>query len=225
MNVLFAQGTSGNQSTRYFRTGQTFGEARRIGTEIGGAAIRALKDMALSGNARLAVSMMELDPELRILPGRNEAERDVAKAREALKSLQAGNAPYIGTRNAELRLLGAEDILGYVLLGERGIKPDLLANELPLELQAFRIGNACILGFQGEAFVEFGLEIKRQSPFGRTFVFELANGAAPGYIYTRESLAEGGYETDTSMLGPDCGEKIVEEAVRMSNHLFTVAFN
>lgn len=213
MNVLFAQGTSGNQSTRYFRSGQSFGEACRIGTAIGEEALNVLNGLEPAADTKLSVRSAEMEPELRRYPDRSEAEKKVIESREALERLKAGNAPYIDVRNAELRLLGAEDILGYVLMDERGAKPELLRDELPLELQAFRIGNACILGLQGEAFVEYGLEIKRRSPFAQTIVFELANGAAPGYIYTRESLADGGYETDTSMLGPDTGDRLVETSI------------
>lgn len=213
--VLFAQGTSGNQSTRYFRSGQTLDEARRIGTAIGAEAGRLLANLEMISHARLSVHSVELDPELRKYPGKSNAELNVEKAMEELRRLKAASAPYIDVRNAELRLLGAEDILGYVLLDERGVKPDLIKDELPLEVQAFRVGDSCILGLQGEIFVEFGLEIKSRSPFGKTFVLELANGAAPGYIYTPESLSEGGYETDTSMLGPECGNRIVQEALKM----------
>lgn len=215
INVLFAQGTSGNQSSRYFRTGQTFGEARRIGIAIGDEAGRVLSDLQMRNDLELAMQSTEMQPELRKYPSRCEAERNVEATKAETERLNVENAPYIERRNAELRLLGAEDILGYIQLNERGIRPDLLADELPLELQALRIGDECILGFQGEAFVEFGLEIKRRSKFDKTLVLELANGAAPGYIYTRESLEDGGYETDTSMLGASCGEMLVDEAERL----------
>ena len=41
----------------------------------------------------------------------------------------------------------------------------------------------------------------------------MANGCLPGYLYTPESLVTGGYETDTSMLGPSFGRHLVEAAL------------
>jgi len=42
--------------------------------------------------------------------------------------------------------------------------------------------------------VEYGLAIKRQSPFARTMTIELANDWI-GYVPTDQGLDEGGYET------------------------------
>ena len=62
----------------------------------------------------------------------------------------------------------------------------------------------------GEIFVEFGLEIKKAYNKGMVFVAELSNGCLPGYVYTKEALDAGGYETDTSMLAEDMGNIIVD---------------
>jgi hypothetical protein len=56
------------------------------------------------------------------------------------------------------------------------------------------VGNVGIVGLPGEIFVEYGLQIKAQSPFNRTFVVELANDYV-GYCPTDLALQEGGYET------------------------------
>lgn len=69
-----------------------------------------------------------------------------------------------------------------------------LPPEEEIEIQALAIGELGIVGLPGEIFVEYGLAIKRQSPFARTFVVELANGTV-GYCPTDRALAEGGYET------------------------------
>lgn len=215
MLTLFAQGTSGDQSTRYFRDGQTFEEACRIGTTIGIEVDRILGGMEFHSDPELMVGSVEVDPEIRTYPHRTQAEVNVKRAQERLDELKNSKAAYIDLRNAELKLLGAEDILGYIILQEKGIKPDLLSDELPMEIQVIGIGDSRIVGLQGEAFVEFGLEIKKESPFEKTLVFELANGAAPGYIYTRDALSEGGYETDTSMLGESCGDTLVSAAIKL----------
>ena len=237
MVMLFCQGTSGNQSTRYFRSGQTFEEACRIGTAIGAEAgkvlesfdfepisnmeslsdVQSLSNVKSFINCSLNVKSLETELELRKFPNKKTAEYNVEKAAANVEKLKSENASHVDIWNAELKLLGAEDILGYVVMLEKGIKPDLLIDEIPAEIQVIEIGDTRIVGLQGEIFVEFGLEIKNRSPYKNTFVFELANGAVPGYIYTRESLEEGGYETDTSMLSKRCGEIIVEKTIKLLN--------
>lgn len=215
MITLFTQGTSGDQSTRYFRDGQNFEEANRIGTTLGIEAGSVLDGMEMSCEIDLLVDSLEVELKLRKYPERKTAEDNVKKAEEKLESLRTQNASYIDIRNAELKLLGAEDILGYIILEEKGIKPDLLIDEVPMEITVVGIGAARIVGLQGEAFVEIGLEIKKRSPFEKTFVIELTNGAAPGYAYTRDALEVGGYETDTSMLAPEHADMLIEAALRL----------
>ena len=217
IKMLFAQGTSGDQSTRYYRDGQNFEEACRIGTTIGVEANKVLEMLTFSSDVKLSVLTAIVQPKFRQYPDINTAKNDVTKAHKSLEALRSENAKYIDIRNSELKLLGAEDILGYILLEEKGIKPDLLVDEVPFELQVLAIGEARIVGLPGEYFVEFGLDIKRRSPSRFTFVFELANGAAPGYIYTKDALKLGGYETDTSMLSEECGYIITDASVELLN--------
>ena len=62
-------------------------------------------------------------------------------------------------------------------------------------VQALRLGDASIVALPGEIFVEFGLNIKQQSPASPQFVVSLANGYI-GYVCTDKALTEhGGYET------------------------------
>ena len=55
------------------------------------------------------------------------------------------------------------------------------------------IGDAVFCGAPGEYFVEWGLEIKKWSPFKYTFIAELCDDAV-GYIPTYEAFMRGGYE-------------------------------
>jgi len=215
MNMLFMQGTSGNQSTRYFRKGQTFDEAERIGVEIGKEAARVIKTLEMKDMAEIFVKSSEVDISTRTFPSKEEAQKAVEEAEAGYRRLKDAGASYIEIQNANLKLLGAEDILGYILMLESGKKIELLEDEIPAEIQVTGIGDARIVGLPGELFVEFGLGIKDKSPYENTFVVELANGCLPGYVYTRESLVIGGYETDTSMLPPETGYDFVEAALKM----------
>ena len=74
----------------------------------------------------------------------------------------------------------------------------LLVDREPVERQtpikALRIGDLGIVGLPGEIFVEYGLQIKAQSPFNHTMTVELANDYV-GYCPTDKALDEGSYET------------------------------
>ncbi len=67
-------------------------------------------------------------------------------------------------------------------------------DQVPLVLQAFRIGDLAVPAIPCEVFVEIGLEMKEKSPFKPTFIVSLANGYN-GYLPTPRHHALGGYET------------------------------
>ena len=69
--------------------------------------------------------------------------------------------------------------------------------------------------------MEFGLEIKKRSPFARTFVAELANDWI-GYTPDRQAHRLGGYQVWTglhSYAAPGTGERLVDEAVAILEEL------
>ena len=91
---------------------------------------------------------------------------------------------------------------------------------LPLNIetvvQALRIGDMAMVGLPGEFFVEYGLEIKRRSPFSRTMTVELANDWI-GYVPTDRGLEEGGYETwlaSTSRVAKGAEELFITSALK-----------
>lgn len=82
--------------------------------------------------------------------------------------------------------------------------------QVPLILQAFRLGDLAIAAAPCEIFVEIGLEIKAKSPFKPTFTTSLANGYN-GYLPTPEHHKLGGYETwraRSSYLEVDASTKV-----------------
>ena len=125
------------------------------------------------------------------------------------------NAPYIEKQNANVKLLGAEDILGYIEMIEKEKKIELLEDEKPVEIQVINSDYWSIAAFPGEMFVEFGLKIKSEIENKDVFVAAVSNGCLPGYVYTKESLKAGGYETDTSMLAEDMGDIMTDQAIAM----------
>ncbi|MBC8872953.1 MAG: hypothetical protein H8E44_26255 [Planctomycetes bacterium] len=86
----------------------------------------------------------------------------------------------------------------------------------PVEFQVISFGSCAIVTNPAELFVEFGIEIKRRSPFDVTLVSELTNGYC-GYVPTMAAFQQGGYETHrtvrTSRLVKDGGRRIVEKSL------------
>jgi neutral ceramidase len=215
MAFLFAQGCSGNQSPRYFRTGKTYDEAVRVGYAIGEEAARVLDAMEYAPVTRIMVRSAEVEIETRTLPPVEEARKAAAAARAGWEKVKAESTVERDIWNAELTFLGAEDTLAYVLVNEKGDTLALRQDEMPVEVQVMGIGDARIVGLQGEVFVEFGITIQYRAPFDKTFVIELANGCLPGYACTQRAYAQGGYETGASLLTGRSGEQMVEAAVRL----------
>jgi len=217
MNLLFQQGTSGDQSTRYFRQGQDFEEAKRIGYTIGKCALSSIKGLDFEYEIDLGSVSQEVELPLKDLPAEEEARAAAQAARAEWERLKKQGAPYLDVQNANLKNLGAENTLGYVRLKDRGATISLAEDELPAEVQVLTIGGARVVGIPGEVFVEFGLEIQERSPYEKTIVVELANGCLPGYVCTADATREGGYEVGASMLSEKAGEVLVETALALLN--------
>jgi len=89
--------------------------------------------------------------------------------------------------------------------------------DVETEIQVIQIGDTLIATLPGEVFVEFGLKIKKSSPFSNTMVFGLANDMI-GYIPTEVAFSEGGYEIKTawsSKLDPKAGDVLASKVIEL----------
>ena len=223
--VGFAQGTSGNQSSRYYRKGESYDEAERVGRTLGKAAFSVLEKAEWVNVLPLKTAKSTIPYELRNFGTEEELVAQVEHDRAAYEELYAKygksgkREEYYLWQNANLKCLGSEDQLGYIRLRKKGVAIELYEDEDPCEIQALRLGETLVLGIQGEIFVEYGLYLKAMAGFGTVIVNELSNGVAPGYLYTPESLVTGGYETDTSMIAEGFGRKLIDQALQTINEV------
>jgi hypothetical protein len=88
----------------------------------------------------------------------------------------------------------------------------------PINITVARLGDVAFAGWGGEVFNEIGLAVKAGSPFRHTFIMTHCNGAA-GYLPTRESYPDGGYEVQSSAFGPGAAEALADETLKMLREL------
>jgi len=114
----------------------------------------------------------------------------------------------LGVRRPDAQQLAwARDVLSKVeadAANRRPSRPEIYAREalelakmppeVPVRLQAIRLGQSGIAAISCEVFASTGLALKRQSPLDPTMVIELAGGYH-GYLPPPAQHALGGYET------------------------------
>lgn len=203
---MFAQGTSGNQSSRYHRVGQNFEEAARVGSTLGVEVYHTIENMTFTDDIEIGLKKTEVELPIREYPKVDKAREEMLAAEKRFYDMPDDD--YITKRNAELDMFGKENEFYYAEIAERDGK--VTDAELPCEVSVVTLGDTNICTTQGEIFVEYGLELKEASPAKKTFVFEVTNGSLPGYISTPEAFAEGGYEVGTSIFTPEAGRVIVD---------------
>ena len=213
--VGFAQGTSGDQSSRYFRQGQSFEEAERVGVLMGRAAEKIICGAEFFTPDVLRHAWAELEIPIREYPPVRELKERVGIYTELYERLKASDAPYLDVQNANLKMLGAEDMLGYAICISEGRRVDLRDDENPAEISVFRIGGHIIVGYPGEVFVEYGLKVRNSGKAESIFVFELADGCLPGYCINDEAYAGDGYEAGNCMLAPGFGDTLADTALEL----------
>jgi hypothetical protein len=95
-------------------------------------------------------------------------------------------------------------------------------DEIPMVIQALRVGDWGAGTSTGEIFCRFGLDLKNASPFPVTALIELANGYG-GYIPTRVDYDLGGYETRlarSAYAAPYTGDEMVAVAAMGLRKIF-----
>jgi neutral ceramidase len=177
---IMSNGTSGNINNIDFRVagpkGQQPGEQIRIVADsVAQAAFDAYQKIRHRDWVPLAMAQKEIELGVR-LPD----EKDVDRARMILEKAADAKKKVLTT-------------LPEVYARETVLMTKYPA-QVPVILQAIRIGELGIVANPCETFVEIGLEIKQKSPLRPTFTIELANGYN-GYLPTPEHHELGGYET------------------------------
>lgn len=201
--AMMSNGTSGDINNINFRQPRAgapaYAQIRRVADRVAGEAVRVRSRIGRRNDITLAAA-----EEVIRLGVRRPSAAEVAEAREILSGA-AGKAlttPREVYANETVRLADYPD-------------------EVPVTLQALRIGDLAIMAIPCEVFVEIGLELKARSAIQPAFVISLANGYN-GYLPTPEHHALGGYETwraRSSYLEVDASPKIVSRLLALVEKL------
>lgn len=209
--VLFVNGAFGNicpidvYDLKHREYGWAWAE--RVGRLLASAAVRVIETTDPLDSPRLRVASTEVAPRIRDID--DATLRDVERLRER------GEVIWRSDMTPEERVAHREWVYANEVL--RLAEQRKESSTVRAEVQAIAIGNAAFVSAPGELFVEFGLEIKRRSPFPHTYIAGMGNGCV-GYIPTEHAMRNGGYETRlarSSKLAPEAGSMIVEAALRV----------
>ena len=184
--ALFLQGCAGNINPRQRGT---FTIAQQVGTALAASVLSAIThatplDDETMDSAMAAVKLpLQSPPEPRWL--RQWHREQLARARDAEKAGRRGEARW---RRCEAEW--ATKVL-------RALQDDALPTHEPITLQVLRLGNLAFAAMACEPFIEIGLTLRQQSPFGFTIPLGYTNGCI-GYLPTAAAYDEGGYEVQTA---------------------------
>jgi hypothetical protein len=169
---------------------------REMGRIMAREAVRVIDTASVPVGGGIAVKKEQIDLPTRLL-SLEEACRQIGKWAEEKAMMRILNLAYYYTTNT--------------------------ADHDLLWLQVIRIGKVCLYVASGEIYVNFGLRIKRETPYKNCFVIENSN-CFGGYIPTPEAFADGNdlYETSLcfgSRHTPDAGDLMTDRLLEMGKKL------
>lgn len=205
--VVFTAGAAGDvtqvDNLSPYKSPEAEDWARIVGGRVGAEAARVLLDLPRGTVVPLAAKQKVLQ-----IPRRVPSPARVEKATQLVKS-PPPNADATEVTFAKETVLAAARI-----------RKEPVA---PVEVQAIQVGPAVFVSNPAEYFCEYGLRIKKESPFPLTFPVSLANDCV-GYVPTEEAFGPrgGGYETrltSYSNLTPSAGRQIADAGIALTRDL------
>jgi hypothetical protein len=83
-------------------------------------------------------------------------------------------------------------------------------------VSVLRFGKVSIVGFPGEPFNDYAVQLRKAFPDRIIFTATLANGCV-GYFPSGQAYSEGGYEVTTAKLNKEIAPKLLETAKDLLN--------
>jgi neutral ceramidase len=209
---IFLQGATGNIDPR---SRGSFAVAQEHGAALGRAAFAALAAAPAMADAAVRTRRVPLKLPLKQIGADVEVARECAAQTEASLRNHRGGDGYQLKRlrdhhEQSMQALRALEEMAESNRRDKRVDPE--RGVLETALSVIAIGDIAIVGLPGEAFVEYGLALKANPYFARTFVVCYSNDLI-GYIPTREAYPQGGYEVATARVAPGAGDAMVAAAL------------
>ena len=212
--VVFHTGPCGNQSPRNVTKANTFEEATRLGHLLGGSIAMAISSITYTADITLACTRTLVELPTRTMPTVDLAQEQLDRAAARFAMLRQSKADRREVRTAECDWFGAEETLTLARAAATGRLEATIAAVMPAEIMLMRIGPWSFVGWPGEAFVEFSLQVK--AAHRSCHVISLANGELQGYLVTDEAVRQRWYEAMNSLfINPDAGMLLVDKTLEL----------
>lgn len=203
--ALGLSGAAGDVSTRYTRRESTFDEAERLAGLLADAVREAAVDMTPINDVHLWLNCGKIALPTTSPPSREELQRRLDVARQALAEARRQNVPTWQLRQAETIVEGIEFQQGAL---QQRVAQDLM----PVEVCTLQVGQMILCTFPVELFAHLGLTLRQAAGADRTLVACYANDYL-GYMPSRSDYEKGGYEVDMALFAQEAGEQLVAFAL------------
>lgn len=215
---LHHMGASGNQSPRRAVEANTIEEARRLGDRLAARIEKGLRNAWTAGDGTIRAACAEVDLPTRTLPPVAEAEAACHEARRRLAELRSRGADRADVRTAECDGFGAEETLTLARAANDDRLDAAARSLLPATVQVIELAGQRFVGWPGEVFVEFALDVMTPSP--HTHLITLANSELQGYLVTQQAIDEKAYEAGNAIFAsPVGGQRLVDATIELLGRL------
>ncbi len=212
--IVYHMGAAGNQSPRHVTRSNTIEEVKRLGTLLGLALEAAMESAEYVKDWTLRLDRSYVELPRRSLPSLQQAEIDARKAKEQLEQLRQSGANRTDQRTAECNCFGAEETVELARCQIEGQLDEVVETCMPAEIQLIGIGSWTFVGWPGEVFTEFALQVRDAHP--TAFPITLANGELQGYLVTADAVRNKVYEASNAIFAsPDSGDRLVAETLKL----------
>ena len=89
----------------------------------------------------------------------------------------------------------------------------------PTEIHVIRLGDVALATNPFELYVDYGIRMKARSKALLTFIVQLSCQHS-GYLPTERAIRGGGYSADKYIVGPDGGQALANETVKLINDMW-----
>ena len=211
---LHHMGAAGNQSPRHVVLENTFAEADRLGEILASAVTQTVAELHFDSHWNLQVESDSLSLPLREFPSLAEAERLVEQKQQRFAALRNDGAQPATVRTAECDLFGAAETRTLAVASVSGMLAKVAEQCLPAELQLIGVNSWYFVGWPGEVFVEYAIELRRH--YETAFPITLANGDLQGYLVTEMAVRDNAYEASNAIFeSPASPQLILDKTLEM----------